>query len=377
MNKSVGELQQFMSPFTRKIAIVALYALIILVALYSPLVFDYFSTGKTLNVCTFTETFSTEAIEQFEEETGIKVNLTYVELDEQIFAKFKINEGQGYDVVNVSDFMVERLATLDLLQPLNLSLIKNFTAINPRLLDQQYDPKNRFSIPHKWFMYGLIYDKNFFAIKPDLMSLDFIFQNPEELAQKGLVSDAYKICMIDSPLDAFFLAARYLFGYHENLTDDECEKIRDLLIAQKKWVESYTLYSIQYFLFTDVVPIALTASNFIRKIWDESSRFDFSIPKEGGILVIENLVVPKHSQKAELAHQFIDFMTSEKIAQLNAENFGWAPANDKANTLVDKAYAKASHLFLNDHTARLLHIPLYPWSMRTKIDDIWLGVGFA
>lgn len=377
MNEPVWKLQQFITPFMSKMIIVAAYLFILLATLYSPLIFDYFFSKKTLNVCTFTETFSQEAVERFQQATGVKVNLTYVELDEQIFAKFKINNGEGYDVVNISDFMVERLGSQGLLQPIDRSAIKNLESINERLLHHIYDPENLLCIPHKWFMYALIYDKDFFKTTPDNMSLDFIFKNPKELAAQGLVKEPYKICMIDSPLDAFFLAARYLFGRHDDLNDEECQKVRELLIEQKKWVESYTLYSIEYFLLTDLVPIALTASNFVRKIWDESDRFDFSVPKEGGILVIENLAIPKQSKKVALAHQFIDFMISDEIATLNGESYGWAPANKKANSLVDERYTRESHLFPQDYIFRRLHIPLYPLSMRVKIENIWLGVGFA
>lgn len=377
MNEPMNTFQQFIIPYIRKMAIIATYIMIMLAALYLPLIFNCFSSQETLNICTFTETFSQEAIELFTQETGIKINLTYVELDEQILAKFKINDGEGYDVINISDFMVERLGSQGLLQQIDYDHIKNFSSINDRLLHHTYDPKNLLSVPHKWFMYGIVYDKEFFNTNPDDMSLDFIFKDPKDLIAEGRVKNPYKICMIDSPLDAFFLASRYLFGRHDNLSDDEYRQIRELLVAQKKWVESYTLYSIEYFLFTDLVPIALTASNFVRKIWDESDRFDFAVPKEGGILVIENLAIPKQSKNIALAHKFIDFMISDKIATLNGQEYGWAPANKKANAVVDKRYTKESHLFPNDYIFKRLYIPLYSRTSRVKIEDIWLSVGFA
>jgi spermidine/putrescine transport system substrate-binding protein len=346
--------------------------------LYLPLLFDQFRTQKTLNVYAFTETFSPEMLERFEQETGIKVNMTYAELDEEIGAKFSINGGLGYDVVNVSDFMVHYLHGKGYLQPLDKGAIPSADRLNNRLMNHIYDRGNVYSLPHKWFMYGLIYDKQFFNRAPDEMSLQMVFGDPKRLAAIGTVPAPYKICMIDSPLDAYFLSMLYKFGRFDHFAPSQFEQITQNLIGQKKWVECYTLYTIEYFLLSKIIPLAISSSNFMRKIWESSDRYEFAIPKEGGILVIENLVVPKTSKKRDLAHKFINFMLSDEIASLNSQTYGWTSANCVAQQELDVAYKKSgSHLFPDDHIFERLHIPLFAPYARDCADNAWLRVCFA
>lgn len=369
---------RFISSFSLKILITAFYLGVMAFFLYSPLIWEYFGSGdNTINVCAFTETFCPEALELFEKETGVKVRMTYVETDEQIYAKFKINQGQGYDVVNISDFMVEILAKQGFLNKLDLKNLPNKTQLNINLLNHPFDPNNIYSLPHKWFMYGLVYNKDFFKKDPSDMDLGYIFNQPQALTQSGLVGQPYNLCMIDSPRDAFFLAALYLFGTLDSLTDQQVEQITQLLIAQKQWVECYTLYTIEYFLFSHLVPIALTSSNFMRKILDVSDQFDFAIPKQGGILVVENLVIPKVSKKQELATRFINFMLSDRVALINGSTYGWSSSNTKANQMVDKQYATCPHLCPDAQIFKQLYIPLFSHKMDTQAYDSWLNVEFA
>lgn len=360
----------------RRSIIACLYIILFAVCLYIPpyIVDELCGAEKVLNVCAFTETFAPEAIERFEKKMGVTVNMTYVELDEQIYAKFKVDDGAGYDVINVSDFMAQILASQGLLSPLDHAKIKHKAGLNPLLLNLEFDCNNTFSLPHKWFLYGVVYDKKFFNLLPDQMNLNFVFKDPEELCAQSQVPNPYKVCMIDSPLDAYFLASLF----KKNGADiTNPEGLSPSLIAQKKWVECYTLYSIEYFLFKDIVPIALTSSNFMRKIWDEDKRFDFAIPQEGGILVVENLVIPQKSKRMNLAHAFIDFMLSDEIAELNGSTYKWSSANRKANQELDKEYPMLSHLYLTDTLMQRLHIPLLDVQRRREIYDSWLQVGFA
>ncbi len=362
----------------RRLVIIVCYLVILASCLYLPLLFDQFRTQKTLNVYAFTETFSPEALELFEQKTGIKVNMTYAELDEEIGAKFSINGGLGYDVVNVSDFMVHYLSGKGYLQPLDKAMLSSTERLNHRLMNQIYDKGNCYSVPHKWFMYGLIYDKYFFNQTPDEMSLKMVFEDPAQLHGQGLVPAPYKVCMIDSPLDAYFLSMLFEFKRFDHFSPPEFAVITNNLIKQKQWVECYTLYTIEYFLLSKIIPIAVSSSNFVRKIWEVSDRYEFAIPEEGGILVIENLVVPKTSKKNDLAHKFINFMLSDEIASLNSQTYGWTSANSAAQEALDAQYQSAqSHLFPDDRIFKRLHIPLFTPYARKCADDAWLRVCFA
>jgi spermidine/putrescine transport system substrate-binding protein len=360
-----------------KIVIVALYCFIFAFFLYLPLLREIFLPTKMINVCVFAETFSPEAINRFEKKTGIQVNLTYAEIDEQVYAKFRMNGAAGYDVINVSDYMVRGLGAEGFLRSIDQRKMPCIEKIEPRFLNRVFDPGNVYSVPHKWYVYGIVYDKKFFNKDPDEMSLDLIFKDPHELVQERLVPTPYKLCMLDDGRDAFFMTAIYLFGRVDNLGPEECVKVKELLIKQKKWVEAYTVHSAQYFLTADVTPIALMSSNYVRKMMASSERFAFAIPREGSMLIIENLVIPQHSVKADLAYQFINFMLSDEIALLNSQHYGYSSANRYANNVVNRSYATNPHLVPDMAMSERLFIPLLPPDMRKLIEEMWLAVGFA
>jgi spermidine/putrescine transport system substrate-binding protein len=367
----------FMSRLMSKIIIACTYVLLFGFFLYLPWIIDLFRPSKTINVCTFAETFCQEAIERFESQTGIHVNLTYVEIDEQLFAKFRMNEGEGYDVVNISDYMVKTLEDNGWLHKLDHTKLDSMQLLDNHLMNRAFDPGNAYSLPHKWYVYGLAYNKKFFNKKPEEMSLGTIFQNPHTLATCADVPRPYRVCMLDDGRDAVFMAAIYLFGRVNDLGPREFAQIENLLIDQKQWVEAYTVHSAQYFLFAEVVPIALMSSNYMRKIFEANDNFDFAIPIEGSMLVVENLAIPRKSVKVDLAHQFINFILSDEIALLNSKTLGYSSSNVRANQNTHTAYLANQNLFPQEATYSRLFIPLLPSSSRRTVEDLWLAVGFA
>ncbi len=360
-----------------KFFITVLYICAFALFLYLPLFLDIFAPSKTINICVFAETFSRETINRFEKKTGIKVNVTYAEIDEQVYAKFRINQARDYDVVNISDFMVYRLVQQGLLHKLDYKKIPNISLLDQRLMHRVYDPENVFSVPHEWYAYGLVYEKSFFQRLPKEMSLAFVFKDPQDLLKQGLVPVPYKLCMLDDGRDAVFMAALYLFDRVDNLSSNDFMHIKELLIKQKKWVEAYTVHSSQYFLFSNATPLALMSSNYMRKLLDNSNRFDFAIPKEGSMLIIENLAIPQKSRRADLAHQFINFMISDAMSAVNSQAFGYNSSNVHAQKFMAERYPDYPHLLPEEETFERLIIPLLPQDMRKIVEEIWLSVGFA
>lgn len=90
--------------------VVLVYMLLIAIVLYFPGPLSFFSSDKTINVYTFTEILSPDVIKEFEKREGVTVRVKYFETNEELLAKFRVNEGEGYDLVaTISDYMVEIL----------------------------------------------------------------------------------------------------------------------------------------------------------------------------------------------------------------------------------------------------------------------------
>ena len=71
----------------------------------------------------------------------------------------KLQSGAEYDVIIPSDYMIERLISEDYLQPIDWKLITNKDKIIPKLLKNDFDPDNKYTVPYYWGTVGILYDK--------------------------------------------------------------------------------------------------------------------------------------------------------------------------------------------------------------------------
>ena len=221
--------RQSLAPLIIRGLILIFFTGVIAGFLYLPRVYElFFDDDDVLVLHTTRETISEEALEEFERKTGIRVRITYFDTNEEMFAKFKISRGVGYDVVIPSDYMVELMVREGLFQPLSHEKISNFSEIDPRLLNKFFDRGNKYTFPIAWIPYGIAFNRDYFNLDNNV-SWDIMFE-PEVLKKFG----NYKIAMLSDAREAIFLAAIYLYGNVKNFTEKKLLKIKDVLIKQKK-----------------------------------------------------------------------------------------------------------------------------------------------
>ncbi len=88
-------------------------------------------------------------IDQFTEETGIKVNYKEVSSNEEMQSLLEANPPDQYDLAVVTDYMVDILRQNGNLAVLDHSQMPNYANINPVYFGPPYyDPKDEHSIPY-------------------------------------------------------------------------------------------------------------------------------------------------------------------------------------------------------------------------------------
>jgi|SaaInlStandDraft_4_1057021.scaffolds.fasta_scaffold09698_3 spermidine/putrescine transport system substrate-binding protein len=365
MNKHLNFLYKSVS----KLVISLFFVVVVAFCLYAPRIYNYFyKDDKEISIYTFMDVISPKIFKEFEKETGIRVRVSYIENNEELFAKFKISRGEGYDLITPSDFMVELLKKQNLLQKINVEKLSNFGNIDKRLLGHYFDSQNEYSVPSAWAPYGIGFNKK---VIPSVVSWMNAFYQDSEIVKKW--GSSYKICMSDDAGEATIISSIYLFGKIRNLTKLQLKEIEQLLIQQKKHVERYTISSLKYFLYSDIVPLVITLSAAMKGVMDQSDEFDFIIPKKGSIVTIENLVIPAASKKTDLAHKLIDFILSKKAQLISFDDYGYNPSNRKAYSGIDKKFRKNKSFFPSDKMFKKLHvIPNEP--SPKELEKLWLAV---
>jgi len=133
--------------------------------------------------------------------------------------------------------------------------------------------------------------------------------------------------MTDDPVEAMLFASFYLFGPQNGyLTQQQKEAVKQLLVEQRNWVEVYSNFIGSYFLVNESCKVAASSGSCI---WSAMARFPslgFVIPEEGTFISIENLVIPKSSQKEDLIYQFICYLFQEKSIRTHFETYGYFPS---------------------------------------------------
>ena len=102
------------------------------------------SGGEKVVVYNWGDYIDPDVIDQFEEETGIKVVYELFETNEAMYTKLK-NSNNNYDVIIPSDYMIERLIKEGELEEINFKNVPNFEAnIDKQYKNPAFDPENKY-----------------------------------------------------------------------------------------------------------------------------------------------------------------------------------------------------------------------------------------
>lgn len=113
--------------------------------------------AQSISVYNWGDYIEPEVLELFEQETGIEVIYETYETNEDMYAKIAMG-GSSYDVIFPSDYMVERMIGEGLLQEINWDNIPNVQNIDPRFMNESYDPESAYSVPYTWGTMGILYN---------------------------------------------------------------------------------------------------------------------------------------------------------------------------------------------------------------------------
>lgn len=311
-------------------------------ALMATLALPALADDKVLNLYSWADYVAPEALQRFEQETGIHVRYDTFDTSEVLETKL-LTGGSGYDVVVPSASVLARGIAAGALQEIRHDSLKGYANLDPDLLKKlaAIDPGNRYGVPYTWGTLGL--GLNVEAVRQRLPnvpldSLDLLFK--PEYASK--LKDC-GIAILDSPQEVIGLALHYL-GKDPYSIDKADLAAAEALLHQ---LQPSVLYVASGRQINDLanasVCLALTyngdASMAAEQARKANKPFEvaYRIPREGTVIWQDNLAVPKDAPHPQAALAFIEFMLRpESVAALTNTLF-FASANQAATPLVDAA----------------------------------------
>ena len=271
---------------------------------------DIAHQNQTLTVFTWPNVFLPEVIEEFEKETGIKVILNYYNSNEELIVKMNKTDGKGFDLIVPSDYAVALLKENNHLLQLDKSKLNFLDDLNPILLNHDFDPKNDYSIPLIFEVFGFGINNSFPGKLP--LTWDALF-NLEQIN--------YKVAMTNDPVEATTFGAYYLFKHDKPLNTFGTKQLEKLLKDQKKIVEAYGALRADYFLARNNCELCVSSSDFVFMTQKTFPDIQFVVPEDRTFITIENIAIPKKSTKADLSYQLINFVLKKENAAKSCSEY--------------------------------------------------------
>ena len=171
---------------------------------------------------------------QYQRETGDKPSFVLFENDDAGFTE--VAAGARYDIVHPCGYRYQDWVDLGVMQPWDPSLVSNFSALSPNLVQQGQIDGQQYFIPVDW---GFI---------APLVNADHVDASDETFGV--LFDDRYagKISWVDTlnmiPVAGLFLGVANPY----DMTDDELNEVRDFLISKKGLVKFFWNQSYDFWL---------------------------------------------------------------------------------------------------------------------------------
>lgn len=273
---------------------------------------------EEINILNYGANAAEGVYEEFEKETGIKVNEKT--FDDMHYMYQEVASGKvKYDVILVSDDMAEKMIKEDMLQNINKDNIPNIVNMNEGDMGKPYDPNNDYTVPYMNGTIGLIYNTE--TVDEDIDSWESLFDTKYK----------NEVFMFDNMRDTIGVALKTL-GYSLNSIDqNELEEAKNLLIKQKEEVNP--VYGAD-----EVLDLMRSGEKKIAMIWSgeglnleaEDSKFKYVIPEEGADYWLDSWAIPKDAQNVSGAEKFINFMSDKDIAFRTADEIGYTTPQKQA-----------------------------------------------
>ncbi|MBO5420346.1 MAG: spermidine/putrescine ABC transporter substrate-binding protein [Clostridia bacterium] len=251
---------------------------------------------------------------KFEEETGIKVNYTTYDTNENMYNKIK-GGGANYDIIIPSDYMIQRMLEEEMLEKINFDNIPNYSNIMDEYKDLYFDPTNEYSVPYNVGMVGLIYNTKLVTETPDSWGV--------------MWDEKYsgQILMFNNPRDAFGITQCYL-GIDLNTSDsNDWHRAYDKLKEQKPLVSSYVMDDVFNKMESGEAAMCAYYAGDYLSMKENNPDLSFVYPKEGTNIFVDSVCIPVGCQNKEGAELYINFLLREDVALANAEYICYASPN--------------------------------------------------
>ena len=319
---------------------------------------------KVLNVYNWSDYIAEDTLKNFEKETGIKVRYDNFDNNEIVHAKLVAGK-TGYDVVVPSSYWAKIQADGGLLMKLDKSKLPNYKNLDPTLLEQlaKLDPGNQFQVNWLWgyTTVGINVEKVKAALggmpMPD-NAWDLVFK-PEYISKlKGC-----GVSFLDSATEVIPAALHYLGKPAYSKTQADYAGVAPLLKSVRPYVTLFSSSGYINDMANGSICVALGWSGDIniarqRAIEGKTGQnIQALIPKTGGILFFDVMVIPADAPHPNNAHKFIDYILRPEVHASLTNKVFYANPNKESRKFIKPEVASNPTVFPSAEDMKKMQAP--------------------
>jgi spermidine/putrescine transport system substrate-binding protein len=282
--------------------------------------------GGTLVLYTWAEMFPQEVLDEFEAETGVKVNYVNFDTDETMLAKLEASGGGDYDLVIADDYIIEAAIGDGLVQKLDTAKLPNIGNVNPIYQGQFYDPTDEYTVPYGAGVQTIVYDPSVIDF-PITGYADLL--NPALKNSIGVIGN-YRV------IDGIGLKINGKSYNTENL--DDIRAAGNVLLELAPNIRVIKDDSLEEDLLSGEISAAVMYTSQVTMAKLENPELEVVYPSEGIGFGIMAGFVPVKAPNPDAAHAFLEFILRPDVAAQCFEYLGYYSTNLPADALIDPEY---------------------------------------
>lgn len=273
---------------------------------------------EVVNVMNWSSYIPKEIINDFEKESGIKVNYLTYSSNEELLAKLNSSSEGTYDLIFPSDYMIELMIKKDMLEKIDKSKI-DMTNINNKFLNQPFDENNDYSLPFLAATTVIAYNtKN---IKENITSY------------KDLQNKKYKnnIVLLD---DQRIVVGMGLLATNHGMNDTSKNSLKDAETWLKKLnknVKAFDSDSPKTLLMTKEVDIGVMWNAEAAIAKENNKDIKIIYPSEGHAISLDNYAIVKGAKNTLNAYKLINYLLDKKVSKKITDEYPYINTTGVAN----------------------------------------------
>lgn len=298
-----------------------------------------------------------EVIEDFEKESGLKVQYKEVTSNEEMQSLLETS-GEHYDLAIVTDYMVDILRQNGQIQALDTEQLENLDNIDAAYRGNYYDPEDAYSIPYAVSTALLLVDPEGLEAK-GVQEIDAF----EDLWQKELQNS---LVTIDGAVEVMGIVSKAL-GQEVNDPDPKAvDAVKNKLFALRDHIVRFETNTPEDSILNGEAVAGFMYSNQAAKAIAQKPSLQAVFPKEGFPIYIDAFVMSSKAPNPEGAYQFLDYLMSGEVSAKISETTQFTNVNTaaldylsedfKANPLLNLPKEAAENTFFYVDVEKVLEL---------------------